>query len=309
MTMKYRYYIVPAIIIGILVIVIIGANLYNASFQNAQEPEVIIKNVIYKQVSISVYDQQKQLNSFWEPANTIYTLDIEGALVLHNPTEINDFGPSFCSFFPKFAYTTLWSFAVLHVYSCPVIFQKTYSPGVYSFSLQEEIIPNDININIIYPFTLPLEVSTAFSQKTNYISAPYELKFYNNQTLNFNNVELTNTTNSKGQISFNIKSTVDYYSTEQFNLSNSNCNSYLSMNMISPVPWNMTNEVCTQLNGSSYLSMISAGTTTYSLSYDLVFPNNQLWSTNKILPDLFSFEIYFKPHDLVSNMYNLILYS
>lgn len=307
--MKYRNYVISASLIVVLILVIIGVNVITPATHNTKVPELVISNVLYKPVPVSVYNQQKNLNSFWEPASTIYYLDIEGALILYNPTPINDFSISYCSFYPSFAYTTLWIFAVYQIYHCPIIFQKTYKSGVYPFTLQEEIIPRDIHTQIRYPFSLPLVVSSSFSQKINYQSTPYDLTFYNNQTLNFNNLQLTNTTNSAKQISYNVTTTINYYTDEQLTVSNRNCNSYLSLKMTSPTPWNITNEICTKVNNTADPKIIANGTTSYTLSYNLQFPNNKLWSTNRTLPDLFSFAIYFKPHDLVSNLYNKILFT
>lgn len=305
--MKYSKFLLAfSGIVIILVSLVIGINFFVLNNSNPKKPELIISNVSSKQVSKSVYDSQNQFNTFKIPANTIYSLTIHLDMIFYKPTTLDNFFLNQCGFTGSFNFTVNWQF-VPQMWNCPIPGTQTYSPGKYSFSLQEDIVPSNIHTNVTYPVPLPLQVVSTFSTKIHYNSQVYNLTLQNNETLNIENIELTNTTNSNSQISYNLKAFIDYYTNESFNVSTTSCNSLFGLKIIFPTSWSISELTCYHLYSPSNSTIMYNGTSVYSLNYSLLFPGNQVWSSNTTLPPQLSFKVYFSPHHLLSDMYTMIL--
>ena len=85
------------------------------------------------------------------------------------------------------------------------------------------------------------------------------------------------------------------------------CKSAYSLRLVKKGNWSIGQIKCLLVIKNPTSKLIAAGKTSQSLYYELVYPNGEIWSSNIKLPSQLSFQAYFSPYHLLSNIDTLLL--
>lgn len=304
--LKYFYAFVTVAVVSVI---FIGATLYNPSInlflnnQTSNNPstktgsELVIENVDEQPIILSTNN------------NTIidFNLNISLNLTFYQSQSITNWsglGP--CSFVTSLINASNWTFSPQN-YMCPLLTNYTYQPGSYNFFINKKVVPVNSYYNLTYPFSIQLSVKSNPSSNLQVQSQVYTLNFnYPNQSISINTIQLVNDTNSNGQTSYSINANFTFTTGSEIDVKFPYCWSPFTLILLSPNNWNLTSIHCL-VEGYS-LKHLNPGSSSYSLSEQLVFPDGSIYNSTYNLPSEFSFKVILPQYAISSDIYTMVIH-
>lgn len=226
-----------------------------------------------------------------------YSLRVNVNINFPSTLTFNSPGLNACSFGVSLG-SSNWSY-LPQTWICPLSSPKTYK-GLYNFFIPKIIYSNSSISN--YPVLLNITVFSNTLVNLNVTSQPYTLKINSAgyESITITQASLSNFTQQDGSTGYYIKTTFNLLSYKPFNVTYG-CSSPFTVSLVNTSNWYLVHVDCQAL----LTHYLPAGTSTYSLSYQLMNPNSQIYNYTTPLPSNFYLQVTLGNNLLKSNVYIL----